>query len=69
METDTTSELGEEEPTTDENYRDGWDSVATRVGDFDANGVPTFNIATEESEVATEAAMNARPSKTLSDDR
>ncbi len=69
MEPDTTSELGEDQPTTDENYRDGWDSVATQVDNFDENGVPIFNIATEATEVATEEAMNARPTKTLSDDR
>ncbi len=64
MEKDTTSELGEEEPTTDANYRDGWDSVATTVGEFDENGVPIFVV-----DAATEEGLPARPTKTLSDDR
>lgn len=64
MEPDETAELGTTDPITDENYRDGWDSVATHVGDFDENGVPLFIM-----DAATEEAMNARPTKTLSDDR
>ena len=57
MENDTTSELGEDQPTTDENYRDGWDSE------------PTGDELFEQIQAATVEAMNRRPTKTLSDDR
>jgi D-lyxose ketol-isomerase len=64
MEPDETTELGEDEPITDENYRDGWDSVATNVGNFDENGLPIFTV-----DAVTEEGLPARPTKTLSDDR
>ena len=54
MEKDTTSELGEDEPTGD-HYRDGWDSVATTDDPYAID--------------ATEEGLPARPTKTLSDDR
>ena len=58
METDTTSELGEEEPTTDDNYRDGWDST------------PTGDELFDQIQAATVEAMNARPKGVkLSDER
>ena len=57
METDTTSELGEDQPTTDENYRDGWDSE------------PTGDELLDQIQTTPVEAMPARPTKTLSDDR
>jgi hypothetical protein len=57
MEPDVTKELGEDEPTTDANYREGWDST------------PTGDELFDQIQAATEEAMNRRPTKTLSDDR
>jgi hypothetical protein len=57
MEPDETTELGQDDPTTDENYRDGWDSE------------PTGDELFDQIQAATVEAMNARPTKTLSDDR
>lgn len=58
MDPDETTELGEPEPITDANYRDGWDSVATDDDEL-----------FDQIQPATVEAMNARPTKTLSDDR
>ena len=75
MESDTTSELGEEEPTTDENYRDGWDSQETGndpMMALDYQRIPErkeFNGYEMGWDNMLRPPDRSRPTKTLSDDR